>query len=202
MDAQNVDYVLGLAQNQVLNRECKAIREEVWKGSSRTLKENRRFHSFAYAAGSWSRKRRVICRAIGNDKGTDLRYIITSFDHAGARYLYETVYCGRGKAELMIKEHKIELLSDRSRCTSKSANQFRLLIHSAAYALMHGFRERVLSGTELAKATFGTLLLKILKVGVRLVCGKTRIRIHAPESFGFNEIYRRAANGVFQPGTG
>lgn len=202
LEKNNVDYVLALAQNSVLNEQCEFIREEVRKGNKRTLKECRRFHSFCYAARSWSRRRRVICRAIGSDKGTDLRYIVSSFHNAGAKYLYETVYSGRGRAELFIKEHKIDLLSDRSSCTSKLANQFRLFVHSAAYALMHSFRERHLPGTKLARATFGTIRLKLLKVGVRLAWGKTFIRIHAPQVFRFKEIYAKVAGVEVQPQPG
>lgn len=198
LDENTVDYVLAISQNSALNERCKPIREEVRKGCQRTLKEYRRFHSFDYAARSWSRHRRVICRAIGNDRGTDLRYIVTSFDQAGAKYLYETVYCARGRAELFIKEHKIDLLSDRSSCTSKLANQFRLFVHSAAYALMHSFRERHLAGTALARATFATIRVKLLKVGVRLACGKTFIRIHAPEAFRFKDIYSKVAGSAVQ----
>jgi len=36
----------------------------------------------------------------------DARFIVTSFDVAGAKMLYEKVYCGRGRAELYIKDHK------------------------------------------------------------------------------------------------
>ena len=46
--------------------------------------------------------------------GEDMRFIVTSFEHSGAKYLYETVYCGRGAMELMIKDHKNGLRSDRT----------------------------------------------------------------------------------------
>ena len=202
LEKNGVDYVVALAQNSALNEQCEFIRQEVRKGCQRTLKEYRRFHSFYYAARSWSRQRRVICRAIGSDKGTDLRYVVTSFKQARAQYLYETVYCGRGRAELFIKEHKIDLLSDRSSCTSKLANQFRLFVHSAAYALMHSFREHQLSRTPLANATFSSIRAKLLKVGVRLVWGKTFIRIHAPVAFRFKDIYAYVAGLDVQPQPG
>jgi hypothetical protein len=50
--------------------------------------------------------------------------------------LYEKVYCARGQAENLIKAHKLHLASDRTSCTKATANQFRLLIHTAAYWLM------------------------------------------------------------------
>ena len=134
--------------------------------------------------------------------GTDLRYIVTDLQGAGAQYLYDVVYCDRGNAELMIKDHKCGLSSDRSSCHSKEANQFRLFMHSAAYVLMHSLRERVLTGTELANATFETIRLRLLKVGARLVCGKTYVRIHMPESFCHQSIYAKASALVATPDTG
>ena len=47
-----------------------------------------------------------------------------------------SVYCARGQAENLIKAHKLHLASDRTSCSKATANQFRLLIHTAAYWLM------------------------------------------------------------------
>ena len=62
----------------------------------------RGFADLAYAAGSWSRERRVIARLEATTRGFDARYIVTSL--AGEpRRLYEGVYCARGQAENLIK---------------------------------------------------------------------------------------------------
>ena len=53
-----------------------------------------------------------------------------------ANHLYETVYCGRGRCENFIKWHKAQLASDRTSCCDPKANQFRLILHTAAYWLM------------------------------------------------------------------
>jgi hypothetical protein len=45
-----------------------------------------------------------------------------------------------GGVHLIIKAHKLHLASDRTSCTSATANQFRLLIHTAAYWLLHTLR--------------------------------------------------------------
>jgi hypothetical protein len=67
------------------------------------------------------------------------RFIITNL--AGSpEYLYQTVYCARGQAENLIKAHKLHLASDRTSCSKATANQFRLLIHTAAYWLLHSLR--------------------------------------------------------------
>ena len=67
----------------------------------------------------------------------DIRYVVTSLK-GSARHLYETVYCQRGQMENLIKLHKTQLASDRMSCHSATANQVRLVLHTAAFWLMHG----------------------------------------------------------------
>ncbi len=129
--------------------------------------------------GSSGRPRRVICRAEASAAGVDMRFIVTSFEDAQATYLYETAYCGRGKMELMIKDHKVALKSDRTSCNKATANQFRLFLHSAAYVLMHSMRSEALAGTGLEGAQFDTIRLRLLKVGARVEAMKRKIRFHA-----------------------
>ena len=64
-------------------------------------------------------------------------YIVTSLG-GDAGHLYEDIYCARGQAENLIKLHKGQLASDRTSCQSPIANQFRLVLHTAAYWLMLG----------------------------------------------------------------
>ena len=64
-------------------------------------------------------------------RGFDARYIVTSL-RGQPRHLYEAVYCARGQAENRIKQHNGQLASDRTSCQSPLANQFRLVLHSAA----------------------------------------------------------------------
>ena len=95
----------------------------------------RGFAAFAYAARSCSRQRRVVARLEATARGFDARYIVTSLG-GDARHLYEDIYCARGQAENLIKLHKGQLASDRTSCQSPLANQFRLVLHTAAYWLM------------------------------------------------------------------
>ena len=159
MQAHGVDFVTGLEPNA--RRKAlfaPAIQAAERKFRARPLNGPIR----AYAAGEYA------------------RFIVTSFQAAGAKYLYETAYCGRGKMELMIKDHKTALKSDRTSCHRKEANQFRLFLHSAAYVLMHALRDNLLKGSELARAQFDTLRLKLLKIGARLEAGRTFLRFHFP----------------------
>lgn len=96
----------------------------------------------------------------------------------------------------MIKEHKCFLKSSRTSCHTKEANQFRLFLHSAAYVIMHGLRETLLRGTELATATFDTIRLRLLKVAARVQTGRTFVRFHMPATSPAAALFGRAADMV------
>ena len=132
LDANGVQFVTGLSPNSKLNELFALTILEAQRKHQQLGRPARTYGSAYYAAGTWEKPQRVICRVQVSDKGTDVRYIVTSIEEAGAQYLYEVVYCARGKMELMIKDHKVALKSDRTSGTRKEANQFRLFIHSAA----------------------------------------------------------------------
>lgn len=193
MERRGVDFTTGLAINQRLKEQFAAVVEEARLKYKRTGRDARMFASGFYQAKSWSRARRVICRVLVTANGEDMRFIVTSFEHSGAKYLYETVYCGRGAMELMIKDHKNGLNSDRTSCHKFTANQFRLFLHSAAYVVMHYLRSVKLKGTQLAVAQFQTIRLRLLKIGARVESGKTRILLHFPKAFANVPEFRMAA---------
>jgi hypothetical protein len=78
--------------------------------------------------------------------------------------LYD-LYARRGEQENRIKELKCDLAMDRTSCSSFLANQFRVLLHAAAFVLL-SFIRRCLEGTELENAQVCTLQRKLLKLGV------------------------------------
>ena len=198
--ANSVQWVTGLSPNKRLNEQFSDVIEKARQTyeenrlEDKDAREARLFESGYYAAGTWKREERVVCRVIAGPLGVDVRYIVTSFEGCGARFLYDEVYCDRANAELFIKDHKLGLESDRSPCESALANQFRLFLHSAAYVVLHHFRERALAGTKLARASFQQIRVKLLKVAGRVQRLKTRIRFHLPLHFGFKEIFIRVAN--------
>ncbi|MGK0189656.1 MAG: hypothetical protein ACI9R3_005473 [Verrucomicrobiales bacterium] len=184
LEEEHVEYVTGLAKNAALERlfaaeidEAKQ-RYECRKGYDSEAKDVIEFADDYYAAGTWSTRRRVIARIIVGPKGVDVRYIVTTFQVATAQYLYTTVYCGRGEAELFIKECKLGLGSDTSPCQKATANQFRLLLHVAAYAILHRFRSTVLAGTKWERSTFAEIRLRLFKIAGRIEVLKTKVRLH------------------------
>ena len=69
----------GQPQNKVLNRESKELSRQARLANRNSYRTVTKYHSFSYAAGSWSRKRRIVARAIASPMGVDVRYIVTSF---------------------------------------------------------------------------------------------------------------------------
>ena len=94
-------------------------------------------------------------------QGANPRFVVTRL--AGdAQALYDEVYCARGEMENRLKEQQLGLFADRTSCQSWWANQFRLLLSSAAYLLLETIRRPGLAGTELARAQVATIRLKVL----------------------------------------
>lgn len=198
-EEQKISFITGLGPNSRLNKQ---FQNASAKARARYEKNCRNgmpekvaciYSSGYYQADSWSHPRRVICRVYHGPQGSDSRFIVTSFREASGQYLYDTVYCGRGSAELMIKEHKLGLGSDRSSCTSALANQFRLCLHNLAYLILHRFRSRVLKGTSLAKASFSRIRLELLKVGARVTIRKTYVRLHLSQNHPLADLWRSLA---------
>ena len=108
-----------------------------------------------------------------------------------AQCLYEETYCARGEMENRIKEQQLGLFADRTSCQGWWANQFRLLLSSAAYVLMEAIRRVGLAGTELARAQVGTLRLKLLKIGAVVTRNTRRIRLLLSSAYPCQALFRQ-----------
>ena len=190
-EEEDLKYIFGLTPQNPMWKEAEELIEEAKKLHTFHKEKIKLFGEFEYQAKSWSKPLRVIYKAEHNHRGPNTRFIVTNLEHSRRRFIYQTAYSGRGNMELYIKEHKNHLFSDRTSCTSFEANQFRLFLHSAAYVLMHSFRELHLQGTEFARAQFDTIRLKLIKIGARVQQMSTRIKIHLPSSFPLKEELRK-----------
>ena len=131
-EANGVDYILGLAGNNLLRRLFDAAADDVCVRRAEAQATALRLYSETrYGAKSWGRTRRVAARIEASTQGLDIRYVVTNIKTGSAEYLYDTLYCARGQAENLIKLHKSQLASDRTSCRSPLANQFRLILHTA-----------------------------------------------------------------------
>jgi hypothetical protein len=188
-DSHGIGYVLGLAKNPTLLRAAADEIARAQRQSLRTGQPQRVFGSFAYAAGTWDRTRRVIVKAEHNAQGTNPRFVVANVP-GDPQELYEDVYCQRGEMENRIKEQQLDLFADRTSCHRFLANQFRLLLSSAAYVLVQALRRTALVGTELAQAQVGTIRLKLSKVAARVMVSVRRVVFHLASSYPYQELFR------------
>jgi len=199
-ETPGIDYVFGFATNDTLaalTREAAdaLATERVLSGKERL----RCFKVFRYGAKSWEKERRLVARIEATPKGLDVRYVVTSLN-AGARKLYETIYCARGTAENFIKWHKSQLASDRTSCRDPKANQFRLILHTAAYWLMLAMRNAASKRSPLGTSEFATLRLRLIKIAARIVEGTARIRVFLPTACPDRRIFRVLAGRLCAAG--
>src|SRR6516165_5304114 len=143
-DQLHLSSVSGLTSNAGLKQLAHEVVEQAKRAYARDGGKIPRFHSTRYQAGTWARSRRVVIQVEGSDQGVNTRFVVTDLEQARAKVLYRQMYCARGQAENEIKDHKRYLKSDRTSCPRFTANQFRLLLHSAAYVLVETLRREVL----------------------------------------------------------
>ena len=188
-----VFFLLGIAKNAVLCRKAgdtMAWAEELQRQLGRRVQ---RFDQFSYAAGSWKRERRIVAKAEHSAKGPNPRFVITNIEGFDPETLYRA-YCQRGQCENWIKDFKNALQADRLSCSTFRANFFRLLLHLAAYRLLHALRvEAARESAELGKAQFDTLRLRLLKVAALVSQSVRRIWVRLPRAFPFAEVFRQLA---------
>jgi Transposase DDE domain group 1 len=204
------DYIFGLAGNAVLDaltaETALYLRCHHAMSSETKL---RTYVSFLYQAGSWKRPRKVVARLecslqpeageTGMRQEVDIRYVVTSLE-GSAQHLYENVYCQRGQMENLIKLHKAQLASDRMSCHSATANQVRLVLHTAAFWLMHGVRAAIPQASPLASAEFATIRARLIKIGARVIEHVARIRVQLPTSCPEAASFRAVALGLMPSG--
>jgi hypothetical protein len=198
-ERNRVAYVFGLAGNEVLLRRVTALAEEValarLEGGADKV---RRFGEFAYAAKTWHVERRVVARVEASDKGADSRFVVTNL--AGTpRWLYEAAYCARGPAENLVKAHKLHLASDRTSCSKATANQFRLVLHTAAYWLLHTLRGLAPKRSFWRAAQLDTIRFALIKVVGRVVELASRIELALPSDYPYQDSLALLATRAARP---
>ena len=167
-ERNGVDFLFGLAKNQRLVAETASELAAAEEESKATGQPARRFKEFQWSTrDSWSRQRRVIAKAEWTRGAANPRFVVTSLgrEDAAPQRLYEEIYCARGDMENRIKECQLDLFADRTSAATLRANQLRLWFASMAYVLLCALRRIALVHTQFAKATCGTIRLKLLKIG-------------------------------------
>jgi hypothetical protein len=177
-EANGVDFLFGLARNERLVGEIASELAAAEEDSKATNAPARRFKEFQWSTrDSWSRQRRVVAKAEWTAGAANPRFVVTSLgaEEDAPQQLYEEIYCARGEMENRIKECQLDLFADRTSAATMRANQLRLWFASMAYVLLCALRRLALQPTQFAKATCGTIRLKLLKIGALVRTSVRRI---------------------------
>jgi hypothetical protein len=198
-EANGVDFLFGLQRNDRLTGEIEADLAAACAAAEAKGRPARRYKDFMWATkDSWSRRRRVVAKAEwmpGRDKkAANPRFVVTSLgsDKIRPRRLYEALYCARGEMENRIKECQLDLFADRTSAHTMRANQLRLWFASMAYVLLCALRRIGLAHTRFARATCGTIRLKLLKIAACARISVRRIKLTMASGCPYQDVFRIA----------
>jgi hypothetical protein len=195
------DFVFGLQPNNRVKKLAAKLQERARRRYLRTKRKARLFAVTRYRARRrWTRCYRLVLKAEHTEAGPNVRFVITTLP-GQPQDLYDNWYVPRAEgSENSIKDLKNALQGDRLSCTRFLANQFRLLLHAAAYVLMFELR-RAAAGTELAEAQMDTLRLRLLKIGVRVESSVRRIWFHLSSGYPWRALWSYIAHRLRVAGT-
>ena len=194
-EANGVDFLFGLAKNERLVGEIAAELATAEEASKVSGQPERRFKEFLWSTrDSWSRQRRVVAKAQWTGGAANPRFVVTSLsgEDAAPQPLYEEIYCARGDMENRIKECQLDLFADRTSAATMRANQLRLWFASMTYVLVCALRRIALQQTQFAKATCGTIRLKLLKIGALVRTSVRRITFAMASSYPYQPDFALA----------
>jgi len=180
LEDQTITYTIGLATNNRLEALAAPQLTTAIQQHASTGEKVRLLGEGHYAAESWTHERRVIIKTEVLAKGPNVRFVVTTREDE-PEPLY-TFYIQRGGGpELWIKDLKDACFADRLSDHTFWANQFRLLLHAAAYWLLDTIR-RWLTRLRVARMQLDTLRLWLLKVGGWVRRQVHGIRLHLASS--------------------
>lgn len=210
-EAQGVYYCLGLSKNSVLIQKLQSALADArarycLAGGATT----RVFTEFDYQTGkSWSCSRRVVGKAEVSAQGDNPRFVVTNLpaqawegDPSGRfapQALYEEFYCQRGEMENVLKQQVLDLEGDRMSSHHMASNQLRLWFSVFAYLMLERLRSIGCWGSELARATVGTIRLKLLKVAAQVQVSVRRVYVRLNSAYPLRELFELCRQRLSQP---
>lgn len=201
---KEVYYCLGFARNVALigrlaARLVEARAARCLNGAAMV----RRFGDFDYqTALSWNHPRRMVGKVEVSSQTEDFRFVVTNLPRAGfadeeqdrtrfvAQRLYEELYCGRGEMENVLKQQVLDLEGDRMSTHYLTSNQLRLWFSTFAYLLIERVRAIGCHGTELARATVGSIRLKLFKVAAQIRVSVRRVYVQLSSAYVWADLFR------------
>lgn len=196
-EAERIAYTIGLVPNARLEALAAPLLAEARRRQAETGAEKVRLAgAAAYQAKAWQRPRRVVFKAEALAKGPNTRFVVTTrTDEPLAAYDW---YVDRGEPEQWIGDFKLGCLADRLSCHRFWANQFRLLLHAAAYWLLDTLRRR-LARLGVARMELASLRLRLLKIGGRVRELLTRVRLSLATHHPGEPLWRLLATARLTP---
>lgn len=196
-ETEGIDYTIGLISNPRLE----GLAEDLLKRAGQAFEalasadgKIRLLSEASYQAGSWDSERRVVYKAEIQKEGANTRFVVTSRADTPEE-LYDW-YVMRGEAEGWIKDFKRALKADRLSCRRFWANQFRLLLHAAAYWLLDTLRGWLMNA-GVSRMQLDTLRLRLIKIGGRVRQILTKVCLHLasghPGQWLWNALERRTS---------
>jgi hypothetical protein len=197
-----VYYCLGLGPNAVVVKHLEPALVEARIRHCLSGATVRVFSQFDYQTHkTWSRARRVIGKAEIMAGGENPRFVVTSLPVRGFKgdpdrgrfqpaRLYEETYCARGEMENVLKQQVLDLHADRMSTHHLASNQFRLWEAVFAYLLLERLRTQGLAGTELERATVGSLRLKLLKIAAQVSVSVRRVYVQFCSAYPLQALFR------------
>jgi hypothetical protein len=190
-EAAGIPYAIGLITNPRLTALAAPLMAEAQRQRAASGGEKVRLLGEAtYQAESWDRPRRIIIKAEALPKGPNTRFVVTTRPDPPAA-LYDW-YVARGDTENAIKDLKNACFADRLSDHRFWANQFRLLLHAAAYWLLDTVRRWVVTMRS-ERLQLDTLRLRLLKIGGRVTQWGDHVRLRLAASHPAQPLWDQLA---------
>lgn len=193
-EREGILYTIGLIPNSRLEAMAEPLVAAASLGSLARMiageghTKVRLLSEILYRAGSWERRRRVLCKVEILEKGVNTRFVVTNRPEPPAN-LYDGHYVMRGETENRIKDYKNALRAERLSCCAFLANQFRLFLHAAAYWLLDALRAR-LSAKGFGRMQLDTLRLMVVKIAGRVKQMAGEVRLYLSSAHPGQRLWR------------
>ena len=192
-EEEGITYTVGLVTNPRLEEMAAGLLGEAQESHEQKGEKVKLFSEGLYGAASWEHRRRVAYKAEAMEKGTNTRFVVTTrSDDPKELYAF---YARRGESENWIKDFKLHVKADRLSCHRFVANQFRLLLHAAAYWLMDALRRKLIA-SGVRRMQLDTLRLLLIKIGGRVRELMTKVRLHLASGHPGQSLWR-TLSGAF-----
>ena len=89
----------------------------------------------------------------------------------------------------MVKQMQLDLLADRTSTHHLASNQLRLWLSAFACLLLERLRSLTLQGTSLARATVGTIRLRLLKVAAQITVSVRRVHVQLASAYPLQALF-------------